>query len=84
MASPVKSEAQRLLDKLYQIQQDSREQVPPNFYNTKYWAKQWGKSISRTRDYLRIAVKNKLMEVRYFMVADGKTARKCAYFKLIK
>ena len=84
MASPVKSEAQRLLDKLYQIQQDAREQVPPNFYNTKYWAKQWNKSLSRTRDYLRLAVKNKLMEVRYFMVADGNTARKCAYFKLIK
>lgn len=84
MASPVKSEAQRLLDKLYKIQQDSREQVPPNFYNTKHWAKQWNRSISRTRDYIKLAVKNKLMECRYFMVADGNTVRKCAYFKLIK
>lgn len=84
MASPVKSEAQRLLDKIYEIQQDSREKVPANFYNTRYWAKEWKKSASRTRDYLRIAVKNKLMECRYFVVADGKTARKCAYFKLIK
>jgi len=84
MASPVKSEAQRLLDRIYKIQQDSRERVAPNFYNTRHWAKEWGKSLSRTRDYLKIAVKNKLMEPRYFMVADGNTARKCAYFKLIK
>lgn len=84
MASSVKSEAQRLLDRLYKIQQDSREQVPPNFYDTKYWAKEWDMSISRTRDYLRIAIKNKLMESRYFMVAQGKTVRKTAYFKLIK
>lgn len=84
MASPVKSEAQRLLDRLYKIQQDSREKVPPDFYNTHYWAKAWDKSLSRTRDYIKIAVKNKLMEARYFMVADKNTVRKCAYFKLIK
>jgi len=84
MASSVKSEAQRLLDRIYQIQQDSREKIPADFHNATYWSEQWNKSISRTRDYLRIAVKNKLVESRYFLIADKNTARKCAYYKFIK
>ena len=41
-------------------------------------------SLSRDRDYLKLAVENKIMDCRYFIVAKGNTARKTAYFKVIK
>lgn len=84
MASPVKSEAQRLLDQLYKIKQDSLQKAPPDFNDARYWSKQWGKSLSRTRDYLKMAVENNLMERRYFMIARFGVTRKTAFYKLIK
>jgi hypothetical protein len=84
MASPVKSEAQRLLDKLYKIKQESLQKAPPDFQDAIYWKGQWGKSISRTRDYLKMAVENGLMERRYYMIARQGVVRKTAFYKLIK
>lgn len=84
MASPVKSEAQRLLDKLYKIKQESLQKAPTDFHDSQYWSKQWGKSISRTRDYLKMAIENGLMERRYYMIARLGVVRKTAFYKLIK
>jgi hypothetical protein len=84
MASPVKSEAQRLLDKLYKIKQESLQKAPQDFHNARYWSGQWGKSISRTRDYLKMAVEKGLMERRYYMTGKDGIVRKTAFYKLIK
>ena len=80
----MKSEAQRLLDKLYKIKQESLQKAPDDFKDARYWSGQWGKSMSRTREYLKMAVDNGLMERRYYMIARQGFVRKTAFYKLIK
>lgn len=79
-----KSEAQKLLDRIIQSSLGVEDQTPEGYYEVNGWIKIWGYSRTRTRNFLDVGVKNKLIEViKLRKFVNGKI-RHIKYYKEIK
>lgn len=84
MASPKKSEAQRLLDLIHKQYLSEKEKVPEGFYTIKEWKAMWGVARSSVELYMRFAVKNNLMEKRSFRIVTKNRYCKVAHYRATK
>ena len=80
----MKSEAQRLLDLIHKERMKSLEPVPAGWYPIGHWMAAWDKSRSRAGDFLRVAVKGKIMEQRDFVVEIKGRPTKVAHYRATK
>jgi len=60
------------------------EKIPPGFFNTNEWAKEWGVRRSSAERFIVIGVEKKLMEKKVFRVATNGRYCRVAYFRATK
>ena len=80
----MKSEAQRLLDLIYEDIRNELAPVPPGWHTIRHYMKEWGFCRSQTERYLKIAIKKKIIELRYFKVVIKKRLTKVSYYRATK
>lgn len=80
----MKSEAQRLLELIHKERMKSLEPVPAGWHTIKHWMAVWNKSRSRTGDFLRVAVKGKIMEQRDFILEVNGRPTKVSHYRATK
>lgn len=82
MEAAVKSEAQRLLERLSAIVNLTSEEIPAGYKTARDWSLVWGKSRSQTERFLHAGVKAGLIEVRKFRgIADKGRVMVVKYYR---
>jgi response regulator of citrate/malate metabolism len=81
MASPQKSEAQKLLDKIHEQYLSEKQEIPEGFYTISQWREMWGVARSSVERYIEFALKNKLMEMRRFKIVTKGRYCTVAHYK---
>lgn len=84
MASPRKSEAQKLLDLIHQERLSETDKIPLGFLSTNDWAKAWDVRRSSAERFIIIALKGGLMEKKTFKVATNGRFCRVSYFRATK
>ena len=84
MASPNKSEAQKLLDQIYAEYISERQEIPEGFYTIKEWRKVWGIARSSVERHIQLALKKKLMEKRSFRIVTKNRYCTVAHYRATK
>lgn len=80
----MKSEAQRLLDLIYEEARNELEPVPPGWHSIRHYMKEWDFCRSQTERYIKLAVKKKIMEHRRFMVVIKGRPTKVSHYRATK
>lgn len=84
MASPKKSEAQKLLDRIHEERLSESQAVEPGYLNINEWAKEWKCARSSAERYIMIGLKKGFIEKKIFKVASGKRYNRVAYYRATK
>lgn len=84
MARKLKSKAQGLLEKLFELTVEKTEKVPDGYLNVDEWMKTWGFCRTRTEQFLKTGVSNGIMEMRKFRTKEkGRYYRRTFYREIV-
>jgi hypothetical protein len=80
----MKSEAQRLLELIYEDMRNEVAPVPPGWHTVRHYIKEWGFGRSQTERYIKVAIKKKLLEHRHFKVVIKGRPMKISHYRATK
>jgi hypothetical protein len=83
MAKKLKTDAQILLEKLFELSVEKVESIPKGFKNVETWMSEFGLGRSQTERYLATGVKAGLMEMKKFRTFEKDRYYRRSYFREI-
>jgi hypothetical protein len=83
MAKQLKTKAQVLLEKLFELSVEKVEVIPNGFKNVETWMNDFGLGRSQTERYLATGVKAGVMEMKKFRTFEKDRYYRRSYFREI-